>query len=59
MKTKLIVEITIAGDPSDAYQVLNKVLDSGVLQDAINDYESDGAKLRVTSIMARVLRSGR
>lgn len=47
MKTKVIIELLVDGDPSDVAQALDLALDEGVLQDAINEYED--ATLEVES----------
>jgi hypothetical protein len=51
-KTKTtIVTITleIAGPSVTAERAVEEMLDAGVLQDAINEYESDGGKVTVVS----------
>lgn len=49
MKTEIIVHLEIEGDPVDAYYVVDKVLDAGVFQDAINYHEfTTHEALRVT-----------
>jgi hypothetical protein len=48
------IELAIEGDPDDAIGVVERVLDSGFLQDGINDHEYDThGKVRVASASAR------
>lgn len=52
---KLVVELEIeAEDASDAYELVNDVLDNGVFQEAINDHDSESCgPLHVTSCVCR------
>jgi hypothetical protein len=57
--TKIIVELEIEGEPSDAESVVDSALDAGHLQDAINDHDCDGVgPLRVLSATCRVKPAG-
>lgn len=38
MKTRVLVEFEIEGDPHDAFVVVDGLLDNGVPQDSINDH---------------------
>lgn len=51
MKAVVLVRLEIEGDQAQAFEVVDKVLDEGVLQDAIAGYAdaSDGGALEVTS----------
>lgn len=51
--TKIIIELEIEGDVDDAFHVVDKVLDAGVFQDAINEYEHGGDSVVVTSAVSR------
>jgi hypothetical protein len=51
---KVLVQLEIEGDDEAAFDVVDHVLDTGVLQEAINDHALDDAgKLCVTSALSR------
>lgn len=52
--TTIIIRLEIKGDPAEAYAVVDDILDSGVLQDAIN--ENNRAVLHVTSALCEASR---
>jgi len=47
----LTVILEISGDPAAALDVVNNVLDDGVFQDAINEYETGGGPIHVESAL--------
>lgn len=50
MSTKILIELIIDGDASDAHHVVDMILDAGLLQDAINEHDCDDAgPLHVTN----------
>jgi hypothetical protein len=52
--TRILVQLEIEGDPTDAYDVVDAVLDAGQFQDAINEHDLEGCgPLRV--VVAAVL----
>lgn len=61
-RCKVAIEIVLDGEPSDAVSVVDRVLDAGIFQDAINDWEVDGtcpAHVKSATIVAvYVPRSG-
>ena len=50
---KVIIELDVEGTEEDAAYVVGEILDSGVLQDSINDHEYDAGGLRVKSAVCR------
>jgi hypothetical protein len=50
----IVIELEIDGDEQDAADVVDRVLDTGILQDAINDHEFDAGPVRVTSAVVVV-----
>jgi hypothetical protein len=52
--TRLLVVLDVKGNPEDAMQVVNGLLDCGAIQDSINDHDSDCGALRVKD--AKVVR---
>ena len=50
---KMIIELEIEGLEADATSVIDELLDSGLLQDAINDHEFDAGPLLVKSALVR------
>lgn len=56
MLTKILIELEIDEQtPGDARFVVDSILDAGVLQDAINDHDSDAGPLRVVSAIIPTL----
>jgi hypothetical protein len=54
MANKIIIELEIEGNTEDALQAVKLALDGGVLQDEINDYDTDGRlPLEVTSATSK------
>jgi hypothetical protein len=51
--TKVTITLKIEGTAEDAHYVVGELLDSGLLQDAINTHTFDAGKLLVTSATAR------
>lgn len=51
-RVTLVIELEIDGDPSDAFDVVDGLLDAGFLQDAINDHDRDAGPLHVVSAVA-------
>ena len=51
MTTTITIKLKIEGGTADASYVIDEILDSGLLQDAINDHEYDAGELRVLSVM--------
>lgn len=47
--TRLTIVLDLTGDAATAVDVVNNVLDDGVLQDAINDYAADDGPVHVLS----------
>jgi hypothetical protein len=47
--TTFTIELVVGGDPRAAQEAVEAALDDGVLQDAINDYESDDGEVEVLS----------
>lgn len=58
MKTTIVIELEIEGDASEAFDVVDRVLDAGTLQDAIHEYAADMERgpLEVTSAVCVVRR---
>lgn len=55
MKARITVTLEIEGDPADAQWVVDKLLDAGFFQDAINDHDvEDAGPLHVTSATAQI-----
>lgn len=53
-KTRVVITLDIeGGDESDACDVVDRLLDGGLLQDAINGFEGDAPALKVTSALVR------
>lgn len=53
MKTTVIVKLEIDGSASDAFHVVDSLLDAGFFQDAINEHDvEDCGPLHVTSAMS-------
>jgi hypothetical protein len=50
----LKISLVVDGDSAEARRVLNKVLDQGVLQDAIADYPNEGAPISVVAVEVEV-----
>jgi hypothetical protein len=42
MKTTVFVKLEIEGEPADAFEVVDRVLDGGAFQDEINCHDVDG-----------------
>jgi hypothetical protein len=58
--TTIHVILEIDGDPEEAYDVVEGLLDNGVFQDPINDYHSEvrgSGALHVKSAIARTFES--
>ncbi len=52
--TKIVIELEIEGDPRDAYHVVDRLLDAGFFQDAVNDHDvEDTGVLHVKSAVHR------
>ena len=52
--TKIIIELEIEGNTDHAYDVVDRILDQGVLQDAIHEYCGHDRPLKVTSAYLQV-----
>lgn len=53
-KARVVIILDIVGgDESDACDVVDRLLDGGLLQDAINGFEGDAPALKVTSALVR------
>lgn len=59
-REKLIIELEIdvddgemADDVADSYDVVDDILDDGILQDAINNHESDAPSMTVVSAIVK------
>lgn len=51
--TTVMISLEIKGDTDDAFQVVDEILDKGILQDAINYYDGDvGSDLEVVSAVS-------
>lgn len=54
--TKILIELEIEGDPQDAFNVVDTMLDNGDPQDGINTHEfPDAGPLRVKQASCRVV----
>jgi hypothetical protein len=58
MKTKVVVVLEIEGDPTDAFAAVDRVLDAGFFQDAINDPGESTGPLLVKSVMRHAAGDG-
>lgn len=47
--TTIIITLEIEGDAGTVVDIVDNVLDSGVLQEAIDEYETDDGPVRVRS----------
>jgi hypothetical protein len=57
-RSKLVIEMEIEGDPQDAFDVVNAMLDNGDPQDTINNHENEEAgPLHVVSAVVKILES--
>lgn len=56
MSTTVIIELQVEGDPEDIDTAVERVLDSGILQDGLSDYAADDLEgvVEVTSCVSRV-----
>ena len=51
--TRVNIELTIEGDPEDAFRAIDHLLDHGVIQGAIDEVRIDGSKpVRVRDAVA-------
>lgn len=51
--TRVAIVLELVGGADDATTVIDKLLDTGLLQDAINDHEYEAGHLRVLSATSR------
>ncbi len=52
--TTLVITLVIEGNEDDTLQGVDDLLDAGLLQDAINDHDSDAGPLRVLTALCRL-----
>jgi hypothetical protein len=50
-RTAFLLRFEVAGNPEAAERAIDKLLDAGVLQDAIEEYECDEGDLTVVSAL--------
>lgn len=50
---RVIIELEVDGDLDDATYVIDEILESGLLQDAIADHDFDAGDVNVTSALVR------
>jgi hypothetical protein len=54
---EITIRLQLTGNDDDAYDIVSNVLDGGVLQDAINEYESDNGSVQVVSAVIELQES--
>ena len=58
MITRIAIVVEVHGEPADVWSVVDRALDDGAIQNAINEHETDAGPLRVLSVEARPAREG-
>jgi hypothetical protein len=58
MITRVAIIVEVHGAPDDVWKVVERALDDGAIQNAINEHETDAGPLRVLSVEAKSAREG-